>query len=278
MLQYIKKCDILWINKSIVNKIGAVMVLAVDIGNTNVVIGAFEKDTILFNERVSTNHKATDLEYAIQLKNIFEIHGVSPYTLEGAIMSSVVPSITETVESAIKKLTGCDPIIVGPGIKTGLKIATDNPAQLGSDLVVDAVAGIKHYGVPLIIIDMGTATTMSVIEEDESYSGTLIIPGMRTSLDALVSGAAQLPKVKLEASKRVVGKNTSECMANGIMYYTAAGLDGCVERIEEELGRECTVVATGGLAGSVVPLCKKPIIHDDDLLLKGLMILYEKNN
>ena len=253
------------------------MVLAIDIGNTNVVIGCVQNDEILFNERVWTNHKATDLEYAIQLKNIFEIHNIDPYTINGAIVSSVVPSITETFENAVKKLTGCAPLIVGPGMKTGLRITIDNPAQLGSDLVVDAVAGIKYYGAPLIIIDMGTATTVSVIDSDENYTGTLIIPGMRTSLDALVSGAAQLPKVKLDPPKRVVGKNTSESMANGIMYYTAAGLDGCIERIEEEMGEKCTVVATGGLAGSVASLCKKEIILDDDLLLKGLMVLYERN-
>ena len=253
------------------------MVLAIDIGNTNIVIGCVKNDEILFNERVCTNHRATDLEYAIQLKNIFEIHNIDHNTFEGAVMSSVVPSITETVAVAIKKLTGCTPIIVGPGVKTGLKIMIDNPAQLGSDLAVDAVAGIKHYGAPLIIIDMGTATTVSVIDSDESYLGTLIIPGMRTSLDALVMGAAQLPKVKLDIPKRVVAKNTAESMANGILYYTASGLDGCIERIEAELGKECTVIATGGLAGSVTPLCKKKIIHDDDLLLKGLMIIYNKN-
>ena len=253
------------------------MVLAIDIGNTNIVIGCIEGETIMFNERVSTNHKATDLEYAIQIKNIFEIHDIDPHTIDGSVMSSVVPSITETVEGAIIKLTGCQPIIVGPGIRTGLKITIDNPAQLGSDLVVDAVAGIKHYGAPLIIIDMGTATTVSVIDTDEKYIGTLIIPGMKTSLDALVSGAAQLPKVKLDTPRRVVGTNTAESMANGILYYTASGLDGCIDRIETELGVECRVVATGGLASSVVPLCKKEIIHDDDLLLKGLMIIYEKN-
>lgn len=253
------------------------MILAVDIGNTNIVIGCIRDEEILFNERVSTNHKATDLEYAIQIKNIFEIHEMDTSEIDGAIVSSVVPSITEAVENAVKKLTGCKPLVVGPGMKTGLRITIDNPAQLGSDLVVDAVAGIKHYGAPLIIIDMGTATTISVIDKDENYTGTLIIPGMRTSLDALVSGAAQLPKVKLDPPKRVVGTNTSESMANGVMYYTAAGLDGCIDRIERELGEKCTVVATGGLAGTITPLCQKEVILDDDLLLKGLMILYKRN-
>lgn len=253
------------------------MILAIDIGNTNIVIGCINDEKILFNERVWTNHKATDLEYAIQIKNIFEIYGIDTQGIDGAVISSVVPSITETLESAVKKLTGCSPLIVGPGMKTGLRITIDNPAQLGSDLVVDAVAGIKYYGAPLIIIDMGTATTVSVIDRNENYTGTLIIPGMRTSLDALVSGAAQLPKVKLDTPKRVVGTNTSESMANGIMFYTAAGLDGCIERIEEELGEKCTVVATGGLAATVAPLCRKDVILDDDLLLKGLMLLYERN-
>lgn len=253
------------------------MILAIDIGNTNIVLGCISHYEILFNERISTNHKATDLEYAITIKNIFEMHGIDTSIADGAIISSVVPSVTETLECAVQKLTGLSPIVVGPGIKTGLRITIDNPAQLGADLAVDAVAGIKYYGVPLIIIDMGTATTVSVIDKNKNYTGTLIIPGMRTSLDALVSGAAQLPKVKLTAPKRVVGTNTSESMTNGIMYYTASGIDGCIERIEEELGEKCTVVATGGLAGTITPLCRKEIIHDDDLLLKGLMLLYEKN-
>lgn len=253
------------------------MILAIDVGNTNIVIGCIENNKILFNERVSTNHRATDLEYAIQLKNIFEIHKTDIGRIEGAVMSSVVPSITGIFRRAIRKLMHTEPIIVGPGIKTGLKILTDNPAQLGSDLVVDAVAGIHHYSLPLIIIDMGTATTVSVVDKDCSYLGTDIIPGMRTSLDALVSGAAQLPKVSLEPPKRVIGKNSPECMNNGIMLFTACGLDGMIERIEEELGEKCTVVATGGLAGVVAPLCRREIVFDNDLLLKGLMILYDKN-
>lgn len=253
------------------------MILAVDVGNTNIVIGCIEGDEILFNERVSTNHKATDLEYAIKIKNIFEIHDIDLGKIEGAVMSSVVPSITEAIEKAVKKLINSQPLVVGSGIKTGLRILTDNPKQLGSDLVVDAVAGINYYTLPLIIIDMGTATTISVINDEGSYMGTLIIPGLRTSLDALVSGAAQLPKIKLEKPHRVIGTNTSECMTNGIMFYTASGIDGCIDRIEEELGEKCTVVATGGLAGAIAPLCKHDIIYDDDLLLKGLMVLYNKN-
>lgn len=253
------------------------MILAIDIGNTNIVIGCIENDTILFNERVSTNHTATDLEYTIQLKTVFEIHNIDAKKIQGAIVSSVVPSVTQTIKKAVEKLVNCTPLVVGPGIKTGLRITTDNPAQLGSDLVVDAVAGINFYSTPLIIIDMGTATTISVIDNKQNYTGTLIVPGMKTSLDALVSGAAQLPKVNLDPPKRVIGKNTAECMSNGILLYTASALDGCIERIEEELSEKCIVVATGGLAGSITPLCKRKIIYDNDLLLKGLMILYNKN-
>ncbi len=253
------------------------MVLAIDVGNTNIVIGCFKNEKILFNERISTNHNATDLEYAIQIKNILEIHNIDTTAIEGSIISSVVPSVTTSMRDAVAKLTEKEPMIVGPGIRTGLRILTDNPAQLGSDLVVDAVAGINYYPTPQIIIDMGTATTFSVIDKDANYLGTLIIPGMNTSLDALSNGAAQLPKVNLDLPKRVVGTNTAECMSNGIMFYTASGLDGCIERIEEELNEKCTVIATGGLAGTVVPLCKKDIVYDDDLLLKGLMIIYNRN-
>lgn len=253
------------------------MLLAIDVGNTNIVIGCIKNEEILFNERVSTNHRATDLEYAIQLKTIIEIHDINRDEIEGAVMSSVVPSVTDVIKRAVEKLLNLDTLVVGPGIKTGLRILTDNPAQLGSDLVVDAVAGINYYRAPMIIIDMGTATTMSVIDKDENYAGGFIIPGMRTSLDALVSGAAQLPKIQLNKPEHVIGKYTAECMKNGIMYYTAAGIDGCIDRIEEELGYKCTVIATGGLSGLITPLCTKEIIYDNDLLLKGLMVLYNKN-
>lgn len=254
-----------------------IMLLAIDIGNTNIVIGCIRDDTILFNERVSTDHKATDLEYAIRLKTILEIHDINYADIEAATVSSVVPSVTGEVRRAVKKLLGITPLIVGPGVKTGLRIMIDNPAQLGSDLVVDAVAGINFYTAPLIIIDMGTATTVSVIDKDGNYIGGQIIPGMRTSLDALTSGAAQLSKVKLQKPAHVIGANTEECMQSGIMYYTASGIDGCIERIEEALGYKCTVIATGGLAGLIVPLCKRDIIYDNDLLLKGLMVIYKKN-
>ena len=254
------------------------MLLAIDIGNTNIVLGCIEGDDILFRERISTNHTATDLEYAAHLRTAMEVHGVDLRSIDGAIISSVVPSLTNTVKTAVNKYIGSEGMIVGPGIKTGLSILIDNPAQLGSDLVVDAVAGINEYQVPLIIIDMGTATTLSLIDENKHHLGCIIMTGLKTSADALTSKAAQLQNVSFDKPKKVIGTNTVDSVRNGLLYSNACAIDGIVERIEEEHGHKCTVVATGGLASTVLPLCKrKDIILDDDLLLKGLKIIYKKN-
>lgn len=253
------------------------MVLAIDIGNTNIVLGCFAAEKILFIERISTNHIATDLEYAATIKMALHIHGYDASMLEGAIISSVVPSLTNTMKQAIVKYSGVEAMQVSPGMKTGLSIQIDNPAQLGSDLVVDAVAGINHYPVPQIIIDMGTATTVSVIDKHKNYIGSMIMAGLATSADALTSRTAQLPKIAFETPHNLIGKNTVDSMRNGIMYANACALDGIVGRIEEELGEKCAVIATGGLAGAIIPLCRKKIILDDELLLKGLMIIYHKN-
>ena len=253
------------------------MILAIDIGNSNIVMGCIDNDEILFRERVSTNHTATDLEYAANMKMAMDMHGIDPKTIDGAIISSVVPSVTNTCKKAVEKYLGVNVKVVGPGIKTGLSIVIDNPAQLGSDLVVDAVAGINEYPAPMILIDMGTATTVSVIDNNKNYLGGMIMTGMAVSTDALISRTAQLPKIAFEKPKKVIGSNTIDCMKSGIMYSNACALDGVIARIEEELGEKCTVVATGGLSSVVVPLCRKDIILDDDLLLKGLNIIYKKN-
>lgn len=253
------------------------MILAIDIGNTNIVIGCFDNGKILFRERVSTNHRATDLEYASSVKMAMEVHGLEPKNITGAIVSSVVPTVTNTFRCAIEKYCGVKPLVVGPGIKTGLSIRIDNPAQLGSDLAVDAVAGIAEYPVPMVIVDMGTATTYSVIDKDRNYIGGMITTGMAVSTDALISRTSQLPRISFETPKRVIGTNTVDCIKSGIMYSNAAAIDGIVDRIEEELGEPVTVVATGGLAGLVAPLCRRSVILDDDLLLKGLMLIYNRN-
>lgn len=253
------------------------MILAIDIGNTNIVIGCFKGKTIEFTERLSTNHKSTELEYAILFKNVLEIHKIDTACIDGGIISSVVPSLTNVIKKAMQKLTLAEIMTVGPGVKTGLNIVTDNPAKLGSDLVVDAVAGINEYPVPLVIFDMGTATTISVIDKNKSYIGGVIIPGLEVSLNSLVSTTSQLPKISLDAPKTVIGKNTVDCMKSGILYSNASMIDGMIKKIEGELGENVTAVATGGLAPTVVPLCEREIILDDELLLKGLMIIYNKN-
>ena len=252
------------------------MILAIDIGNTNIVVGCCKDNKVSFVERISTNHTSTGAWICCFDKDDFGTlqHWFSK--IDGAIISSVVPTVTITMKRAIKKITGCDAMIIGPGIKTGLSIVIDNPAQLGSDLVVDAVAGIHEYGAPIIIFDLGTATTISVVDKNNNYIGGVIMPGMGISLNAMVSGTSQLPRISLEEPKKIIGSNTVDCMKSGILYGTASSMDGMIERIKEEIG-EAKVVATGGLASTVVPHCKNDIILDDELLLKGLMIIYNKN-
>lgn len=254
------------------------MLLAVDIGNTNIVFGcADDEDNIVLFERISTNHNATSAEYAVLIKTLLEMNGYSAEEISDAVMSSVVPSVTNTVKEAIKKLFHTDVMVAGPGVKTGLNILIDNPAQLGSDQAVDAVAAIRDYPVPLIVIDMGTATTVSVIDKNKCYLGGLIMTGMGVAADALIARTAQLPKINFEAPARIIGTNTIDCLKSGMLYSNACALDGIVGRIEEELGESCTVVATGGLSELVIPLCKRDIILDSSLLIKGLTIIYRKN-
>ncbi|MBE7034253.1 MAG: type III pantothenate kinase [Ruminococcaceae bacterium] len=253
------------------------MILVVDIGNTNIVVGCVEGKDILFRERLSTAHRATKLEYSVLFKTAFDMYGIEYKTIEGAIISSVVPSVTNVVKEAIENLCGISVMVVGPGIKTGVSIVIDNPAQLGSDLVVDAVASVEEYSVPQIVIDLGTATTVSAINKNKQFLGGAILPGVAVSHDALIGKTAQLPKVAFEKPKKIIGSNTIDSIKSGILYGNAGAIDGIIERFEEELGEKCTVIATGGLAKVIVPLCKRDIIIDEDLLLKGLMLIYEKN-
>ncbi len=254
------------------------MILAIDIGNTNIVLGCFDDDNIILRERISTNHTATVIEYAATIKTAFEMHNIDRSEVTGAIISSVVPAVTGTVKSAIERFLGIKALVVGPGIKTGLSIVIDNPSQLGSDLVVDAVAGLSEYPAPMIIIDMGTATTLSVINSKKEYIGGMIVPGLAISHDALISRTSQLSKIALEKPKKVIGSNTIDCIKSGLLYGNAGMLDGLIERINESLGEKCNVIATGGLSTVVTPLCKNEITVDEDLLLKGLKVIYNKNN
>lgn len=253
------------------------MILAVDIGNTNIVIGCIEAEKIHFVERVSTNISNTELEYAVEFKTLLELYHIKMKDITGCIIASVVPPLNNIIKAAMEKLLHITPLLVGPGIKTGLNILMDNPGQVGSDLIVNAVAGLAYYGEPIIMIDMGTATTISVVDEKRNYIGGMILPGVKVSLESLVNRTSQLPRISLEAPKKIIGTNTIDCMKSGIVMGQAACLDGMIERIWEELGYQADVVATGGLAGSIVPFCKKKIIHDNELTLKGLYIIYQKN-
>ena len=253
------------------------MILAIDIGNTNIVVGCIDSEKTYFIERVSTVRTKTELEYAVDLKTILDIYHIKRTMLEGCIISSVVPQITNIVKLGAEKILKQEVMVLGPGTRTGLNILMDNPATLGADLVADAVAGIKHYPVPLIIIDMGTATTLCVVDEHKNYIGGMILPGVGISLDALTARASQLSGIGIEPPKRVISKNTIECMKSGVLYSCAGAMDGCIERMEEELGMRTTVVATGGLAKKIIPYCKRDIILDEELLLKGLFVIYEKN-
>lgn len=253
------------------------MILTIDMGNTNIVIGGIDDERTYFVERVTTNHGKTDLEYAVNIKSILEIYNIAPSSIEGAILSSVVPPLNSTILSAVEKICGFRPMLVGSGMKTGLNIIMDNPKTVGSDMIVDAVAAIKEYPCPIIIIDMGTATTMSVVDKSGNYIGGVILPGLKVSLDSLSGKAAQLPYISLDIPGKVIGKNTIDCMRSGIMYGNAAMIDGIIDRMEEELGMNASVVATGGLAKFISPLCRHTISYEDDLLLKGLLILYNKN-
>lgn len=254
------------------------MILAIDVGNTNIVVGVVHRNKeIFFIERLSTDTTKTEMEYAIDLKILLELNHILPGQLEGGIIASVVPQITYIVKEAAEKILKRNVLLVGPGVKNGLNIKMDNPASVGSDQIVDAVAAIEEYPLPLIIIDMGTATTMSVVDTKKNYIGGVIMPGINVSLNALTEHAAQLYGISLEAPKRTIGKNTVDCMRSGVIHGNAACIDGMVDRIEEELSQPATLVATGGLAKVITPHCKRDIIVDDDLLLKGLRTIYDKN-
>lgn len=253
------------------------MILAIDIGNTNIVIGCIKDNQILFVERLYTDVKKSVLEYAISVKNVLEIYGVDRKEIEGGIISSVVPPMTGTIYSAAIKVTGKKMLVVGPGVKTGLDIRIDNPAQLGPGLVVGAVAGIEEYGCPLVIIDMGTATAFTVVNEKRQVIGGMILPGVGVALDSLINKTSQLPKISLDPPKKFIGSNTVDCMKSGVLYGNASCLDGMIGRIREELSVSPKVVATGGLAKHIIPYCKEAIHLDDALLLKGLNLIYIRN-
>lgn len=254
------------------------MLLAIDIGNSNVVIGCLNEN----NETVALFRMVTDLkktpdEYAAGMSAILLHNGVDCTAFEGAIICSVVPPLTEIFRTAAENITGCRALVVGAGVKTGLNIMIENPASLGSDIVAASVGAMAQFPLPVVVIDMGTATTITVVDEGGRFIGGAIAPGVALSMNALSAGTSLLQKVPLEAPKKCISSTTTECMQSGAIYGTAAMLDGMISRFEAELGKKTTVVATGGIAAKIVPHCTHHIVYDEDLLLKGLGIIYRKN-
>ena len=253
------------------------MLLAIDIGNSNVVIGCLENNKTKALFRMVTDLKKTEDEYAAGIQSILAYNNVDCNAFEGAIICSVVPPLTEIFRTAVEKITDCRAMVVGAGLKTGLNIMIENPASLGSDLVAAAVAAIDAFPLPAIVIDMGTATTITVVDEGNRFVGGAIIPGVAISMNALSSGTSLLQKVPLDAPKKCISTTTTECMQSGAVYGNAAMLDGMIDRFQQELGKKVSVVATGGIAPKIISHCQHKIVYDEDLLLKGLDIIYKKN-
>ncbi len=253
------------------------MILTVDIGNSNVVLGGVEEKRIVFKARIVTDPIKTSDQYCAELKTMLELFGIYPQDIEGSIIASVVPPVLNSFRTAVRKLTGKNCLVVGPGLKTGLNILIDSPAQTGADLVVGAVAALREYRPPLIVVDMGTATTISVLDQNGSLIGGCVCPGVKISLDALTNRTALLPGISLDQPKRAIGRNTIDCMRSGIRLGTACMLDGLIERMENELGMKTTVLLTGGIGKFILPMCQTKMIYEEDLLTKGLAILYQEN-
>lgn len=253
------------------------MILTIDIGNTNIVIGGFVGETPEFVARIATNPLKTEDEYATKIRSILSLHHVDEFTVSGAIISSVVPPLNTVVSRAIKLVYSVEPLMVAPGIKTGINIHCDDPSTVGADLICACVGAHSIYGSPALIADMGTATKIMYTSRDGVFEGVSIMPGVSIALKALISGTAQLPQISLEAPPSVMGKNTVDSIRSGVVFGNAAMLDGMIERFIAELGSEMKIIATGGMASTIIKHCRHEITLDEDLVLKGLRVLYEKN-
>lgn len=256
------------------------MLLAIDIGNSNISVGVFDpQGQLQFLASLDTDSRKTADQICIDLMNLFTLYHCDIKDLNGAIFSSVVPPMNFMMEKALTRLLGKPPMVVGAGIKTGLNIRMEfNSQQLGADIVASAVAALEKYPVPIIMIDMSTATVISYISENRSYEGGLMFPGVRLSLDALSHHTAQLPNISLQHPKHLIGKNTEDCMRCGIVYGTAGMLDGIIDRIREMLhGVEPTIVASGANAPVIARYCRNKVTYDKYLLMEGLWAIYRKN-
>ena len=254
------------------------MLLAIDIGNTNITLGAYNSNFLSFTARLATDTRKTEDQYAVEIKQLLALNEIETDDIEDCIISSVVPAVGKSISRAVSKLCQIVPLALGPGVKTGLNIKIDNPAQLGADLVAGAVGAIDAYNMPCVVIDMGTASTISVLDKQGAFLGGIIAAGVRLTLKALAENTAQLTSIPIEAPKSVIGTNTTESMQAGLVLGTASMIDGLLEKITAELGESPTVVATGGLSKEVIAHCKTNIIYNENLLLDGLRVIYEKNH
>ncbi len=253
------------------------MLLTIDIGNTNMNIGLFDGELLTMSARLATERQKTDDQFAVEFLNIFKIYNIDFNNIMGAVISSVVPEITVHVKNAVQKLIGQNVIVLSPGVKTGLNILIDNPAQLGADLAAGAVGAANEYELPAFVIDLGTATKIYAIDKNKGFRGCMIAPGVAISLQALTNTSSLLPAISLEPPKKACGTNTIESMQSGIVLGTASMIDGLLDRFSEELGEPKTIIATGGLSHFISPVCKREIVYDGDLVLKGLKAIYNKN-
>ncbi|MGG0657418.1 type III pantothenate kinase [Rummeliibacillus pycnus] len=253
------------------------MILVMDVGNTNISIGVYKADQLEHHWRLKTDPLKTEDEYAMQLKMLFMHVTLSFEDVRGIIISSVVPPILFSLENMCRKYFSIDPVVVGPGVKTGLNIKCENPREVGADRIVNAVAAIHEYGSPLIVVDFGTATTYCYIDENSNYMGGAIAPGISISMEALFTKTSKLPRVEITRPQSVIGKNTVSSMQSGIVYGYVGQVEGIVQRMREQSKEDPLVVATGGLANMISKESKIIDIVDPFLTLKGLYLIYKRN-
>jgi type III pantothenate kinase len=254
------------------------MLLVVDVGNSNVVMGLYQGEALVQTFRVATVRSRTEDEYAVLLRQLLTLRSIAPPSVTAAIIASVVPQLTDVMISAIRQAIGHEPLVVGPGIETGISVLYDKPQDVGADRIVDAVAAYARYQSGVIVVDFGTATTFNCVSPKGEYLGGVIVPGVKVSLEGLMQSAAKLRPVELTAPPQVLGRSTTHAIQSGAIHGYAAMVDGLVERLVAELGFPCKVIATGGLAPLIGKHTKRIEELDPNLTLEGLRLLHERNS